>query len=431
MKRLLILLLLLSLELFANTSTIIKLQINGAIGPASSSYIKEGMAYAASKNAQAILLELDTPGGLSTSMREMIQEITNSSIPIITYVYPKGARAASAGTYILYASHIAAMAPATNLGAATPISLMPTPKLADSNTSASSTIEKKAINDAMAYIKSLAELNDRNVTWALSAVKESKSLSAKDALKYGVIDLIAEDTKELLTKLDGRSVVIFGKSISLQTKGAVIELYEADWKTRFLSIITNPNIAYIFLLVAIYGIFFELMNPGSIFPGVVGIISGVIALYALNMIPFNYAGLLLIILGIAFMVSEVFIAGFGILGIGGVISFAFGSLLLFDADTIGSSVSIPLIIAFSLSSLAFFILVMRLFISSRSAKVVSGKEEMVGADAEVIESVEDGYIVHCHGETWSAISESKLSVAQRVQVVELSGLILKVKPIKE
>jgi membrane-bound serine protease (ClpP class) len=431
MKRLLILFLLLSLELFANTSTIIKLQIKGAIGPASSSYIKEGMAYAASKNAQAVLLELDTPGGLSTSMREMIQEITNSSIPIITYVYPKGARAASAGTYILYASHIAAMAPATNLGAATPISLMPMPKLEDSNTSASSTLEKKAINDAMAYIKSLAQLNDRNVTWALSAVKESKSLSAKDALKYGVIDLIAEDTEELLSKLDGWSVVIFGKSISLQTEDAVIELYEADWKTRFLSIITNPNIAYIFLLVAIYGIFFELMNPGAILPGVVGIISGVIALYSLNMIPFNYAGLLLIILGIAFMVSEVFIAGFGILGIGGVISFAFGSLLLFDADTIGSSVSIPLIIAFSISSLAFFILVMRLFIRSRSAKVVSGAEEMIGAAAEVIESVDDGYIVHCHGETWSAISESELSVGQSVQVVELSGLILKVKPIKE
>ena len=431
MKRLLILFLLLSLELFANTSTIIKLQIKGAIGPASSSYIKEGMAYAASKNAQAVLLELDTPGGLSSSMREMIQEITNSSIPIITYVYPKGARAASAGTYILYASHIAAMAPATNLGAATPISLMPTPKLVDSNTSASSTLEKKAINDAMAYIKSLAQLNDRNVTWALSAVKESKSLSAKDALKYGVIDLIAEDTEELLSKLDGWSVVIFGKSISLQTEGAVIELYEADWKTRFLSIITNPNIAYIFLLIAIYGIFFELMNPGAIFPGVVGIISGVIALYSLNMIPFNYAGLLLIILGIAFMVSEVFISGFGILGIGGVISFAFGSLLLFDADTIGSSVSIPLIIAFSISSLAFFILVMRLFIRSRSAKVVSGAEEMIGAAAEVIESVDDCYIVHCHGETWSAISESELSVGQSVQVVELSGLILKVKPIKE
>jgi len=431
MKRLLILLLLISIELFADTSTIIKLQIKDAIGPASSSYLKEGMAYAVSKNAQAVLLELDTPGGLSTSMREMIQEVINSSIPTITYVYPKGARAASAGTYILYASHIAVMAPATNLGAATPINLMPTPKLADSNVSASSTLEKKAINDAMAYIKSLAQLNDRNVTWALSAVKESKSLSAKDALKYGVIDFIADDAKELLSKLDGKSIVVSGKRITLKTKDAVIELYEANWKTRFLSIVTNPNIAYIFLLIAIYGIFFELMNPGAIFPGVVGTVSGVIALYALNMIPFNYAGLLLIVLGIVFMVSEVFIAGFGILGVGGVVSFAFGSVLLFDADTLGSSVSIPLIIAFTISSLAFFILVMRLFISSRSAKVVSGVQEMIGAKAEVFEIFDKGYLVHCHGETWSATSESELSLGQIVQVVELSGLILKVKPIKE
>jgi membrane-bound serine protease (ClpP class) len=430
-KRLLILLLLISLELFANISTIIKLEIKGAIGPASSSYFKEGMVYATDKNASMVLLELDTPGGLSSSMREIIQEITNSSIAVITYVYPKGARATSAGTYILYASHIAAMAPATNLGAATPINLMPSPKIADSNISVTATLEKKAINDAMAYIKSLAELNDRNVTWALDAVKESKSLSAEDALKFGVIDLIAEDTNELLKKLDGRSVVISGKSITLKTDGAVIELFEANWKTRFLSIITNPNIAYIFLLMAIYGIFFELMNPGAIFPGVIGTISGVIALYALNMIPFNYAGLLLIILGIAFMVLEVFIAGFGILGIGGVISFAFGSLLLFDADTLGSSVSIPLIIAFTISSLAFFILVMRLFVSSRSAKVVSGVEEMIGATAEVIESNDKDYIVHCHSERWSATCESELSVGQNVQVVEVIGLILKVKPIKE
>jgi membrane-bound serine protease (ClpP class) len=410
---------------------IVKLEIKGAIGPASSSYLKEGMTHAVSKNASMLLIELDTPGGLSSSMREMIQEITNSSIPVITYVYPKGARAASAGTYILYASHVAVMAPGTNLGAATPISLMPAPKIADSNSSAPSTLEKKVINDAMAYIKSLAELNDRNVTWALSAVSDAKSLSANDALKYGVIDFIADDSEELVKKLDGRKVTMSGKSITLNTKGAIVELFEADWKTRFLSIITNPNIAYILLLIAIYGIFFELMNPGAIFPGVVGVISGVIALYALNMIPFNYAGLLLIILGIAFMISEVFIVGFGILGIGGVIAFAFGSLLLFDADTIGSSISIPLIIAFSLSSLAFFLLVMRLFISSRSAKVVTGIEEMIGSTAEVIESFDNGYLVHCHGERWSATSESELSVGQSVEVIEISGLILKVKPIKE
>lgn len=431
MKRLLFLLLLITLPLLGHASTIIKLEIKGAIGPASSSYLKEGMALAMHKNAQMILIELDTPGGLSSSMREMIQEITNSPIPVITYVFPKGARAASAGTYILYASHVAAMAPGTNLGAATPVSLMPLPKSEDSNTTGISTLEKKAINDAMAYIKSLAELNDRNVSWALDAVKEAKSLSAQDALAFGVIDLMADDTKELLNKLDARVVKVSGNSVTLKTEGAVIHNFEADWKTRFLSTITNPNIAYILLLLAIYGIFFELMNPGAIVPGVIGVISGVIALYALNMIPFNYAGLLLIILGIAFMVAEVFIVGFGILGIGGVIAFAFGSLLLFDADTLGSSVSIPLIVAFSLVSLAFFIFVMRLFLSSRSAKVVSGAEEMIGTIAEVIELKEKAYLVHCHGEIWSATSKDRLIVGQRVQVTERSGLTLKVIPIKE
>ncbi len=431
MMRLLFLLLLIFMPLLADSFTVVKLEIKGAVGPASSEYFKEGMIFARDQNAQMIILELDTPGGLSTSMREMIQGITNSSIPVVTYVSPKGARAASAGTYLLYASHIAAMSPGTNLGAATPVNLMPTPKVDDLNNSVMSTLEKKALNDAVAYIKSLAELSDRNVTWALSAVEESKSISASDALRYGVIDLIAQDSEELLAKLDGRSVVVSGKSITLKTKDAVIYSFEANWKIKFLSIVTDPNIAYILILIAIYGIFFELMNPGSIFPGVVGLICGVIALYALNMIPFNYAGLLLILLGIAFMVAEVFIAGFGILGIGGVIAFAFGSLLLFDADTLGQSISIPLIIAFTISSLLFFVLVMKLFLSSRSAKVVSGAEEMVGAAANVIDFSEKGYLVHCHGETWSAVSDSKLSVGQNVQVIERSGLVLKVKPIEE
>ncbi|MCD4668664.1 MAG: nodulation protein NfeD [Sulfurimonas sp.] len=431
MKRLIFLFFLLILPLYSNTSYVVKLEIKGAIGPASSSYLKEGMAFAVIKDAKILLIELDTSGGLSSSMREMIQEITNSSIPVITYVSPKGARAASAGTYLLYASHVAAMSPGTNLGAATPVSLMPMPKGEDSNASGITTLEKKAINDAKAYIKSLAQLNDRNISWAVEAVQEAKSLSAEDALEFGVIDLMANDTKELLSKLDGRGVKVLGKSITLKIQGSVIINYEADFRTRFLSIITNPNIAYIFLLIAIYGIFFELMNPGAIFPGVIGVISGVIALYALNMIPFNYAGLLLIVLGIAFMVSEVFISGFGILGIGGVVSFAFGSLLLFDADVLGSRVSIPLIIAFTLVSLAFFILVMRLFISSRSAKVVTGAEEMIGAIAEVTELSQNSCHVFCHGETWSAKSKSMLSVGQRVEVIKLLGLTLEVKPIKD
>ncbi|MGB5964941.1 MAG: nodulation protein NfeD [Sulfurimonadaceae bacterium] len=431
MKRLLFLLLLLLLPLFAAESVVMKVEIRGAIGPASSAVLKDALAAAQEQHAEALLIELDTPGGLSSSMREMIQAITNSSIPVITYVAPRGARAASAGTYLLYASHVAAMSPGTNLGAATPISLMQPPKQADTNTSAHSTAEKKAINDAIAYITSLAQMNDRNVTWAINAVESAESLSAEDALRLGVIDLIADNTETLLKKVDGRSIKLLGAEVELRTKESVIMTFEADWKSRFLSIITDPNIAYILLLIGIYGIFFELMNPGAIIPGVIGVISGVIALYALNMIPFNYAGLLLIILGIAFMVAEVFVSGFGILGIGGVVAFAFGSLLLFDADTLGSSVSLPLVIAFSLVSLAFFILVMRLFIRSRSAKVVTGAEEMVGAVGEVTESDGKEYRVLCHGETWRATSESTLTVGQKVQVVELYDLILAVKPIEE
>ncbi|MEA3491722.1 MAG: nodulation protein NfeD [Campylobacterota bacterium] len=431
MKRLLLLLLLVFVPIFATASVVIKLEIKGIIGPASSSYLKDGIAVAERQNAQMILIELDTPGGLSTSMREMIQEITNSSIPVIVYVFPKGAHAASAGTYLIYASHIAAMAPGTNLGAATPVSMMPTPNIGDSNASSSSTLEKKVINDAMAYIKSLAELNDRNISWALEAVKESKSISAKDALHYGVIDLMAEDTTELLSKLEGRSVMVSDRNIILKTQGALIEHFEADWKTRLLSIITDPNIAYILLIIAIYGIFFELMNPGGIFPGVIGLISGVIALYALNMIPFNYAGLLLIILGIAFMISEVFVVGFGILGIGGAIAFAFGSLLLFDAQTLGSGVSTPLVIAFSLVSLGFFIFVMHSILHSRSEKIVSGAEEMIDSSAEVLEVTNKGYRVRCHGEIWYAKSDVQLEVGQNVRVESLSGLTLHIVPIEE
>ncbi len=295
MVRFIIFVFLLSSLLFASVD-IVRLEVKGAISPASAQHLKDGMKYAKEQNAQMLLVELDTPGGLSTSMREMIQDIANSSIPVVTYVYPKGAHAASAGTYLLYASHIAVMSPGTNLGAATPVSIMPSPKGIDSNSSDMSTLEKKVTYDAMAYIKSLAELNDRNISWALLAVEKAKSISAEEALSYGVIDIIADDRQELLKKLDGVNVKISGKTVTLNTKDVVLHYFERNWKNRFLSTIVNSNIAYILLLVAIYGIFFELMNPGSIFPGVVGIISGIIALYALNMLPFNYAGLLLILL---------------------------------------------------------------------------------------------------------------------------------------
>lgn len=429
MKPFIFLFLFLLSPLFANNDNITHLHIEGAIGPASSSYLSKGFDYARQNNSSFILIALDTPGGLSTSMREMIQEILNSPIPVITYVSPKGARAASAGTYLLYASHLAVMAPGTNLGAATPVKMIEMPKTKDLNLSESA-MTKKVINDSVAYITSLAQLRDRNVTWAVEAVKEGKSLSAQDALKYGVINMIADDEDELFKKIEGLKVKVSERMLSLSAKPVRHLYYEPDWKDRFLSIITNPNIAYILLMLGIYGIFFELMNPGSIYPGLIGLISGIIALYALNLLPFSYAGLLLIMLGIALMIAEVFISGFGIFGIAGAISFALGSLLLFDAKTLGEDISLPLILSFSLVSLAFFLLLIRLVLSSRRTKVVSGKEEMIGMQAEVIEKKDGLYRVHCHGEVWSALSDTELQPGDIVYVDSISGLTLNLRSIQ-
>ena len=426
MLRLFLTALLLFTTLYAQNRSVVHTQLSGAISPASAKHVEEAVNAAKVSNAQLLIIELDTPGGLVTAMREIIQTMTGSSIPVCVYVSPTGAHAASAGTYITYAAHIAAMAPGTNIGAATPISMMPPGAVKDTNTTGISTAEQKARNDAKAYIKSLAQLRDRNVTWALQAVEKAESLSAEDALKLGVIDLMADDSRQLLEKIDGRIVTVNGATVTLKTDAAEIILYEADWKTELLEIITDPNIAYILLLIALYGIFFELMNPGAIVPGVIGVISGVIALYALNLLPFNYAGLLLILLGIAFMVAEVFVAGFGILGIGGAIAFAAGSLLLFDADTLGAGVSLPLVIAFSLVSIGFFVLIFGYLLRARKQKALGGSDEMVGAAAEVLEAHNDGYRVRCHGEIWQALSDEPLQPGDSVQVTAIDNLILKV-----
>ena len=426
MKKLYAFLLFLLLSLTLSANTITHLKIKGAISPATSSYLSKGFVYALENNSTSILISLDTPGGLSTSMREMIQEILNSPIPIIMYVSPKGARAASAGTYMMYASHVAVMSPGTNIGAATPVSMMKPPNVKDMNLSKTA-MQKKVINDSIAYIKSLAQLRDRNISWAINAVKEGKSLSAQDALKYGVIDMMAENEYELWGKLEGKEVKVSTKMIKISQKDATHLHYKADWKNRLLSIITNPNIAYILLMIGAYGIFFELMHPGSVYPGVIGLISGVMALYALNLLPFSYAGLLLIFIGIALMIAEVFLSGFGILGIAGVVSFALGSLLLFDADTLGIGISIPLILAFSLSSLAFFILLLRFVLKARKSTVVSGVEEMIGMQIQVISKKGSTYKVLCHGEVWSAKSQNELLPNEISYVESISGLILALK----
>lgn len=303
----------------------------------------------------------------------------------------------------------------------------PTPNTGDKNTTTNKTtsaMEKKVINDAMAYITSLAQLRDRNISWALLAVKEGKSLSARDALKYGVIDLIAQDYQDLLRKIHKKEVEISGKNIVIDTTNTTTLTIKPDWKSKLLMIIANPNVAYIFILLGVYGIIFELMNPGSIFPGVVGAVSGVLALYSLNILPFNYAGLILIFLGIAFMISELFIAGVGILGIGGVVAFAFGSFLLFDSQTLGSGVSIPLILAFSLVSFGFFLFTLKSVLRSRQQKAITGEGEMIGKEGVIEERTKDGYRVFSHGEIWSSVSEELLEVGDTIVIKKLEGLTL-------
>src|SRR5256712_1810437 len=320
----------------AASEPVVLLTINGAIGPAIADYVHRGIEHAGKRGAQRVVLRMDTPGGLDTSMRAIIKDILASPLPVAAFVAPGGARAASAGTYILYASHIAAMAPATNLGAATPVAIgapgggkgeddKPDAKGDKTGKSegggASSTMTRKQVNDAAAYIRGLAQMRGRNAEWAEKAVREAVSLSAGEALKSKVIDLVAADVPELLKRLDGRKLEVQGKERVLETSGVVATAFEPDWRTRFLSVVTDPSIAYMLILLGIYALVFEFSNPGLVFPGVVGAICVLIALYAFHMLPVNYAGLALILLGIAFGVAELYFPAYGSLGIGGAFSF--------------------------------------------------------------------------------------------------------------
>ena len=439
MKLILYLILLILSPIFLNAQNITHIQIQNAISPATATYLKNALNHAKKADSTILLIELDTPGGLATSMRTMIQDILNSDIPVVIYVSPKGSRAASAGTFLAYASHISAMAPGTNIGAATPVNLMPSAAKPPTNQPnekekqqkpEKTSMEKKVINDAAAYIKSIAQLRGRNIPWAVEAVREGKSISALDALEKNVIDLMANDVGDLLEKIDGKTVIINEKKIDIKTKDAIVIYFEASWKTKLFMAIANPSVAYIFLIMAMYGILFEMMSPGSIFPGVIGAISALIALYALNILPFNYVGLLLIFLGIAFMIAEVFIAGIGVLGIGGVIAFAIGSILLFDPQTLGSTVSIPLVIAFSIVSFGFFIFLLRFLINARKLKVVSGSKSMIGVRAKVVKVINGDYKVSLQGEIWNAKSSEKLELNDDVVVSDITDLILKIRGVK-
>jgi len=420
---------------------VVLLEVNGAIGPAVADYVVRGIEYAEDRQAQLVVLRMDTPGGLDSSMRDIIKKIVAARVPIATYVAPSGARAASAGTYILYASHVAAMAPATNLGAATPVQISPSllPKgkpIADGKDKEEGKAEeapvepseRKIVNDAAAYIRGLAKMRGRNADWAEKAVREAASLTAEDALEQDVIEIVAPDLTTLFKALDGRRVRVLGQDRALSTVGVIPNVLKPDWRSRLLAIITNPNVAYILMLLGIYGLFFELSNPGNILPGVAGAISLLLALYAFQVLPVNYAGLALMLLGIAFMIAEVFVPSFGALGIGGAVAFVVGSLILMDTEVEAYTLSIPLVIGFALASVAFFTLVVSMVAKLRRKPVVSGREEMIGSRGEVLAAFDTRGRIRVHGEVWEASTRTPLAKGQRVRVKALDGLVLLVEP---
>jgi membrane-bound serine protease (ClpP class) len=387
------------------------LEIDGAIGPAVAEYVVRELEATKSGDTGLVLLRMDTPGGLDISMREIIRAILASPVPVATYVAPSGARAASAGTYITYASAIAAMAPGTNLGAATPIQLGWLPLLPNEqpdqpggstgyqdNENAGKdkaggaltpqpqdTGSRKIVNDAVAYIRSLAELHGRNADWATEAVRNAVSLPASEALKIQVIDVIADNVPDLLRKIDGRTVIVAGKPERLATAGLEVVTVAPDWRTRLLAVITNPNVAYLLMLVGAYGLIFELANPGAVLPGVIGGISLLVALFALNLLPVDYTGAALVLLGIALMVAEAFVGSFGLIGVGGIAAFAMGSIVMFHSNAPGFGLSLSLVAASTIVTSGLFILVLAMLLRSRRHRVITGGEAMLGAEGETVD----------------------------------------------
>src|SRR3990167_5829526 len=410
----------------ANQNKAIILNVTGTIGPATQDYIQRGITYAEKEHASAIILQLNTPGGLGTSMRRINEAIITSRVPVIAYVAPTGAHAASAGTFIVYASHLAAMAQGTNIGAATPINLLETNK-AHKTMSAE---EKKAINDAAAYIRSLAQLRGRNADWAELSVRQAASLSADEAKKLKVIDEIANDYPQLLTKMDGHTAVVQGVSETVKTKNLTLETMASDWRYRFLAFLTDPNIAYILMLIAVYGLFFELSNPGLILPGVAGVIALLLVLYAFQLMPINYVGLFLILIGITFMILEVFITSFGMLGIGGLIAFIIGSVMLFDIQHTAFRIDRSLIMIMAAVTMTFFFIIMGLVIKSQKRAMITGKDSLIGSTGTVISVMNEQVVVKISGEIWEARSRTMLPIGQKVKVVSIEGLILHVEPVE-
>jgi membrane-bound serine protease (ClpP class) len=430
------------------------LEINGPIGPATSHYVVRGLDAAQKSGAHLVILELDTPGGLDSAMRDIIRAILASPVPVVGYVSPPGARAASAGTYILYACHIAAMAPATNLGAATPVSIggespsapVPAPlgkpdSGPDSKTPGApgsaapaaepgTAMERKVVNDAVAYIRGLAELRGRNADWAEAAVRGAASLSASAALREKVIDVVARDLPDLLARIDGREVNIDNRAVQLATRNLVVVREKPDWRTQLLAVIANPTVAYGLMLIGIWGLLLEGYNPGAVLPGVVGSICLLVALFAFQILSVNYAGLALVAVGTAMIIAEFFFPTYGSLGIGGLIAFVVGSLILFDTDVPGMNVARSLIAGLATAGALMIAGIVYVATRSRLQPVTTGTQAMIGASAEVLSDFTGRGRVRYGGELWNARSEAPLHAGDAARIVRVEGLTLWVEPLR-